>query len=382
MRRALASLVLFTALAAKAEIRIGLAPVASRLDHPVALTHAPGDDTRTFVTEQTGRVRVLGDGQVSTFLDITDRVLCCGERGLLSIAFHPRYETNGFVYANYTDKSGATVVSRFSAKAGDPDRVDPASETLIIRIEQPFSNHNGGQLQFGPDGYLYIGMGDGGSAGDPNNRAQSLLTLLGKILRIDVDGGAPYVIPPDNPFAFLDNAKSEIWALGLRNPWRFTFDRLTGDLFIGDVGQNRIEEIDYQPAGSMGGTNYGWRWMEGSRCYTPSSNCEVPGLTLPILQYTHDEGCSVTGGYLYRGPYRGLSGIYFYGDYCTGTIWGAARQGDGSWKNVVELRTSLQISSFGEDAAGNVYVVGLDGRIFRIEDTSQVRRRGVRRAPQ
>jgi glucose/arabinose dehydrogenase len=366
--------------ACAAESGIELVTVATGLVSPVTITHAPGDASRLFVVEQRGRILILRDGAVvaTPFLDITDRVVCCGERGLLSIAFHPLHPSNGHFFVNYTGQNGRTVVSRFVTLAGNPDRADAASETIVLTVDQPFANHNGGQLQFGPDGYLYIGMGDGGSAGDPGNRAQNLLDLLGKMLRIDVDV-SPYAIPPDNPYSDTDQARSEIWASGLRNPWRFSFDRETGDLFIADVGQGRIEEVNFQPASSRGGENYGWRRMEGSDCFNPAANCTDGSLVLPILQYTHDEGCSVTGGYAYRGPSKRLRGMYFYGDYCSGKVWGAVRRGDGSWENVAEVQTSAAISSFGEDLAGNVYVVDIGGRVFRIEDTGTPRRRAVRR---
>lgn len=380
MRIPVALLFVLLALPIRADLGVELEPWAAGLSSPVALTFAPGDSTRVFVTEQRGRIRIVRSGVVDPdpFLDIAPRVSCCGERGLLSVAFHPLYQANGRFFVNYTDSSGATVVSRFTVLAGNPDRADSLSERIVLTIAQPFSNHNGGQLQFGPDGYLYIGMGDGGSGGDPGNRAQNLLDRLGKMLRIDVDGGNPYAIPPDNPYAFTDNAQPEIWASGLRNPWRFSFDRLTGDLFIADVGQNRLEEVNVQPASSPGGENYGWRRMEGSDCFNPSSGCNDGTLTLPILEYTHDEGCSVTGGYVYRGASKRLHGMYFYGDFCSGTIWGAVRRIDGSWENVVTIRTTRQISSFGEDATGELYVVDIGGRIEKIVDTMPERQRAVR----
>jgi len=373
---ALAALPLFAA----TNLGVETVPFVSGLRFPVALTHAPGDSERIFVTEQEGRIRIVRDGALvgQPFLDISDRVRCCGERGLLSVAFHPLYQANGRFFVNYTDLSGNTVVSAFKVLPGQPDSAAVVSEAILMVISQPFSNHNGGQLQFGPDGYLYVGTGDGGSAGDPGDRAQNLLEKLGKILRIDVDQGTPYGIPPDNPYVFQDNAQPEIWASGLRNPWRFSFDRRTGDLFIGDVGQNRIEEVNFQPSSSHGGENYGWRFMEGTDCYNPSSGCERPGLVLPILEYPHSEGCSVTGGYVYRGSSRRLQGIYFYGDYCAGTIWGAVRRGDGTWENVLEIDTSQQISAFGEDSSGELYVVSLQGQVLRLRDAMPTRRRPAR----
>src|SRR5688572_24974038 len=288
---------------------------------PVAITHA--GDSRLFITEQSGRV-VIHDGTAVLpvpFLDIRSIVGDNqNEQGLLSVAFHPNYSSNGYFFVNYTDLSGDTVVARYSVSPVDPNRADPNSARIILEINQPYSNHNGGQLQFGPDGYLYIGMGDGGAGGDPENRAQNLGSLLGKMLRIDVDreeGSRRYGIPASNPFVGVYAARGEIWALGLRNPWRFTFDRLTGDMFIGDVGQGEIEEIDFQPGTSPGGENYGWRRMEGTHCYNPSSNCNPGNLVLPILEYSHNHGCSVTGGYRYRGSrYPQLRDLYLYGDYC------------------------------------------------------------------
>ena len=249
---------------------------------------------------------------------------------------------------------------------------------MLLRISQPFSNHNGGQLAFGPDGFLYIGTGDGGSGGDPGNRAQSLTTLLGKILRIDVDGGTPYAIPPDNPFSSTASALPEIWAYGLRNPWRFSFDRATGDLLIADVGQNAFEEINFQPAQSSGGENYGWRLMEASHCFNPASNCNDGSLTLPILEYGRGEGCSVTGGYVFRGRSPGTRGMYIYGDFCSGTIWFAAPDEEGRWTNRLEIQSGLSISSFGEAANGEIYVAGYGGTIHRIVELPE-RRRGARR---
>ena len=253
---------------------VRLEPVVGGFSNAVALTHAGDQSGRQFITLQTGRVLIYDGTQLlpNPFLDISALVSCCGERGLLSIVFHPDYAANGHVYVNYTDNSGDTVVARYTVSA-DPDVIDPGSALVLLNVSQPFSNHNGGQLQFGPDGKLYIGMGDGGSGGDPRNLAQDLTSLLGKMLRIDVDAGVPYAIPPDNPFVGDPNARDEIWAYGLRNPWRFSFDRVTGDLLIGDVGQGSWEEIDLQPSTSAGGENYGWRLMEGDTCFNPPIGC-------------------------------------------------------------------------------------------------------------
>ncbi|HVT44354.1 MAG TPA: PQQ-dependent sugar dehydrogenase [Thermoanaerobaculia bacterium] len=359
---------------------IVLSPLVSSLQSPVGAAHAGDGSGRLFILEQAGRIRVFQNGALlpEPFLDIAGRVRFGGEQGLLGLAFHPDFAANGFFFVNYTDSNGDTVVARYRLTA-DGAKGDPGSESVILHIEQPFGNHNGGKIAFGRDGFLYIGMGDGGSGGDPGNRAQNLGTLLGKMLRLDVDGASPYAIPPDNPFVSVAGARVEIWALGLRNPWRFTFDRATGDLFIGDVGQNMWEEINHQPGVSRGGENYGWRRMEGFHCFNPSSNCNDGSLTLPILEYDRGEGCSVSGGYRYRGNrIAGLQGAYLFGDYCAGTIWAARQQGDGSWHREVLLRTSLAISSFAEDEAGEVHVVDHRGGVYRIEQTP-ARRRAVQR---
>jgi glucose/arabinose dehydrogenase len=354
-----------------AAINIDVKLVASGLASPVAMSHAGEGSGRLFVVLQGGRIVIFDGAQVLSppFLDITSLVLSGGEQGLLGLAFHPNYEGNGFFYVNYTNIAGDIVIARYSV-SGDSNRADPSSGAILLTIpHQPFSNHNGGQLQFGPDGYLYIGVGDGGSGGDPQDNGQDLGTLLGKILRIDVDGGAPYAIPPDNPFVGTAGALDEIWAWGLRNPWRFSFDRLTGDVFIGDVGQASWEEIDFQPANSTGGENYGWRLMEGNNCFNPPTNCNDGTLTLPILQYGHTLGrCSVTGGYRYRGSANpDLEGMYFYGDYCTGRIWGAQEDGMGGWTTTELLDRSFLISTFGEDEAGELYVADFSqGVIYQI----------------
>ncbi|HEY8182253.1 MAG TPA: PQQ-dependent sugar dehydrogenase, partial [Thermoanaerobaculia bacterium] len=289
------------------------------------------------------------------------------------LAFDPR--RNGQFFVHYTNTSGNIVIARYQVSS-DPDRADPNSGTIVLTIPHPnFSNHNGGQLQFGPDGFLYAGIGDGGSGGDPPNNAQNRSVLLGKILRIDVSS-LPYRIPSSNPFG------NEIWAYGLRNPWRFSFDRITGDLIIGDVGQGSFEEVDFQPAASIGGENYGWRIMEGLHCFN-ATTCSQTGLVLPVLEYSHTGGaCSITGGYRYRGArFPRMSGIYFYGDYCTGTIFGGTQQSNGSWTSRTLLTTQLSISTFGEDQNGEIYVADLGGTVYQITDTlaSQPRRRAVKR---
>jgi glucose/arabinose dehydrogenase len=365
-------------------VDISLVRIADGLAAPIAITNAGDGSRRLFVTLQAGQIVVIRDGELleRPFLDLRDLVGSGGERGLLSVAFHPRFAQNGFFFVDYTDKSGDTVIARYSVSPGDPDRADPATAKTILRIDQPFANHNGGQLQFGPDGYLYIGMGDGGSGGDPGNRAQNLGDLLGKLLRIDVDRKEPYAIPPGNPFASRPGARAEIWSYGLRNPWRFSFDRRTGDVFIADVGQNAFEEINVQPAGSGGGENWGWRRMEGMHCFNPPSNCNDGSLSLPVLEYGRTDGCSVSGGYRYRGAASPpLDGTYFYGDFCSGRIWGARENPNGTWSTELLLDTTLSISSFGEDEEGEIYVADIGGAVYRIAGPPQAksRRRTVRR---
>ncbi len=348
---------------------VALQPLVEGLDALTYLTHAGDGSGRLYVTEQPGRVRVIENGRVipAPFLDITDRVGSQGnEQGLLSIAFSPNFAQDRLVYANYTDRRGTTTVSRFVVSA-DGLSANPASEQIILTVDQPYSNHNGGQLQFGPDGMLYIGMGDGGAAGDPQNYAQNVASLLGKMLRIDVsrtNGERLYAIPPDNP-DFGPDARPELWAIGLRNHWRFSFDRATGDLYMADVGQNAYEEINFQPASSRGGENYGWRLREGFAPYRGGQ--DSPAFTPPIYHYGHDLGCSVTGGYVYRGAaIPGLVGRYLYADFCSGTIWALHRNAEGAWVNETVLESGLNITSFGEDEAGELYVLHRPGVIFKI----------------
>ncbi|MFZ0547671.1 MAG: PQQ-dependent sugar dehydrogenase [Candidatus Promineifilaceae bacterium] len=356
----------------QAVVAIQLAPVASGFEKPTFLTHA--GDGRLFVTEQVGRIRIIENGQLlpTPFLDIQAQIGSeSSEQGLLSMAFHPNYLQNGRFFVDYTDLAGNTVLSRFQVNVADPYTADPASEQILLTVNQPFPNHNGGQLQFGPDGYLYMGMGDGGSGGDPQNNGQNPATLLGALLRIDVDGGTPYAIPGDNPFANDPDRAAEIWAYGLRNPWRFSFDRLTGDLYVADVGQNAWEEVNFQPAQSNGGQNYGWNIMESSHCYE-AVNCDSDGLVLPVAEYSHDASCSITGGYVYRGSqYPALTANYFFADYCSGIIWSLFHQQDGSWVQAVVLESGRTISSFGDDAAGELYVVAHGrGEILQIQSTN------------
>lgn len=350
--------------AGRAAVR--LQQVAEGLDSPVYLTAPPGD-SRLFVVEQPGRIRIIQNGGLlpTPFLDITDRVRSGGERGLLSVAFHPQYRSNGYLYVNYTDRSGDTRIERYRV-GSDRNRADPASAMRLLSVEQPYANHNGGLLKFGPDGMLYIGMGDGGSGGDPQNHGQRLDTLLGAMLRIDVDRGTPYGIPADNPFAGRADARGEIWAYGLRNPWRFSFDRATGELFIADVGQNAWEEVHVTRAGEAG-VNYGWKTLEGSHCFRTDS-CERAGLALPVLEYPHSDGCSITGGYVYRGrALPDLVGHYFYADYCRGWIRSFRHaNGRATEERRWELGDAGSIASFGEDAAGELYVIDKGGKVFKL----------------
>jgi glucose/arabinose dehydrogenase len=340
-------------------------PVASGLERPVGLAHAGDGSERLFVIEQAGTIRVIQEGTVlpDPFLNIRDRVGSQGsEQGLLGLAFHPDYTGNGYFYVNYTDMNGDTVIARFQVSGDGANRADTDSEARLLHIPQPYANHNGGVVAFGPDGYLYLGLGDGGSAGDPFGNAQSLNSLLGKILRLDVDGGEPYAIPPDNPFA-AGGGLPEIWAYGLRNPWRFAFDRQTGDLYIGDVGQNQWEEIDFLPAGSPPGANFGWDYLEGTHPYEGSPPAGANQID-PISEYPHRLGCSVTGGHVYRGLLEAWNGVYLCGDYCSGHIWGLVRDGAGAWQVDLLFEAVGQIASFGEDEAGELYLVDHSGTIY------------------
>ncbi len=341
---------------------------------PVDLQH-PGDGTnRLFVVEQAGRIRVFenrADVEAApVFLDIRDRVNDAGnEEGLLGLAFHPDFATNGLFFVNYTAASPRrTVIARFAVDPNDPGRADPASETILLEVEQPFSNHNAGQLAFGSDGYLYVGLGDGGSGGDPLEHGQNPATLLGGLLRLDVDHPDPglnYGIPPDNPFVGQPGFREELYAYGFRNPWRFSFDPATGRLWLADVGQNAWEEINVVEKGK----NYGWDVMEGAHCFEPAVGCDASGLTLPVWEYGHDVGSSITGGYVYRGPgVPGLSGRYLYGDFVSGRIWALDYDGTQASSTLI-AETGLGIASFGVDAQGEVYVCAFDGRIYRFTPT-------------
>jgi len=386
----------------------------STVSEALGVVNAGDGSDRLFVIRQNGIVEIVENDQVQPgdFLDITTLTSSSGERGLLGLAFHPQYESNGLLYVNFTANglagvpTGDTVIAEYQVSAGDPDQVDTNSRRILLTVTQDFSNHNGGNLAFGPDGYLYIGMGDGGSGGDPCNRAQTLdpdnldnttfgceddvtTALLGKMLRIDVDdttpagsnnlcaadgdGSAEYAVPADNPFAQDDKACGEVWAYGLRNPWRFSFDRSTGDIWIGDVGQGTWEEVNLEPGNSSGGVNYGWNPCEGEFATgSTSTACPLGGSELPVLSYRRNSGnCSVTGGYRYRGPVLSLQGTYIYGDYCSGRIWFAGNSGGTGWSETEFPQPPCgdpicDLRSFGEDEDGNLYVVR-DGGIFRFE---------------
>ncbi|HEX2078363.1 MAG TPA: PQQ-dependent sugar dehydrogenase [Longimicrobium sp.] len=346
---------------------IRLQRVAEGLQSPVHLT-APAGDARLFVVEQPGRIRIVENGSLlaTPFLDIRSKVSSGGERGLLSVAFHPQYAQNGTFFVNYTDLEGDTRVERYRVSA-NRNAADPASAELVIGIDQPFANHNGGQLAFGPDGRLYVGMGDGGGGGDPRETGQDPMQLLGKLLRLDVDAARPYAIPAGNPYAGRTDGRAEIWALGLRNPWRFSFDRTANLLYLADVGQNRLEEVNVVPAGQAG-VNYGWDLMEGTDCFEPSSGCNPSGLTQPVVTYTHSDGCSVTGGFVYRGQdIPALRGHYFYADYCNGWIRSFRyANGQAADAREWELENVGNVSSFGEDGRGELYVISHGGAVYQI----------------
>ena len=324
-----------------------------------------------FVTEQRGLIQAFAADHPEqgshVFLDITNRVNSGGEEGLLGLAFDPNYQENGYFYVYYSATNPRrSIVSRFRVEQANPTVTSPLSEVVILEVDQPFANHNGGQMAFGPDGYLYIGLGDGGGAGDPQGNGQNLGTLLGKILRIDVRDlpvTGEYKIPVDNPFVGTTGARGEIWAFGLRNPWRFSFDRATGLLWAGDVGQNKWEEIDIITKGA----NYGWNTMEGFHCYSPAIGCNQAGLTLPLVEYDHSQGCSVTGGYVYKGDKIPLlKGYYIFGDYCSGNIWALGYLNNSVTQNTLLVESKLNITSFGEDLAGDLFILSGQGGIYSL----------------
>ena len=354
---------------------LAVVPIVDGLDSPVDLATRPGDPATLFVVEQGGRIRAIRDGALleRPVLDIAGMVTAGGEQGLLGLAFHPDpSDARLFVYYTATDES--QVLASYAMTGGDGPQADPASGRVLLEMADPFGNHNGGSLAFGPDGYLYIGTGDGGGGGDPLDSGRHLDTLLAKVLRIDVDGGTDtvaYGIPPDNPFVGRADARPEIWHTGLRNPWRMRFDRASGDLWIGDVGQNAWEEIDRAPAG-VGGLDFGWDLMEGSHCFREAGDdCATPDLTLPVAEYGHDAGCSVTGGIVYRGAAApDLVGWYLFSDYCAGTIWAVdadAADPTARQEPIVVAETGGSISAIGEDAAGELFVTDLGGTVLAIE---------------
>jgi uncharacterized protein (TIGR03437 family) len=347
---------------------IRLVQVASGLSAPTDIQNAADGSGRLFLVQQDGLIRLLKNGTIAAapFLDIRSKTHADGERGLLGLAFPPGYAQKQRFYVDYTDLNGDTIVAQYRT-GSNPDVADSASETVVLKVAQPFANHNGGQIRFGPDGYLYIALGDGGSAGDPLGNGQNLGVLLGKLLRVEVESQpGRLLIPPDNPFVNRAGARGEIWAYGLRNPWRFSFDRATNDLWIGDVGQDSFEEVDFQPASSHGGENYGWNIMEATHCFL-TAQCSMQGLTLPVAEYSHDFGCSITGGFVYRGRGSpGLRGLYFYADFCSGRVWSIERQG-AAFVNRQVLNTGFNVTSFGEDEAGEVYLVNAgNGTLHRL----------------
>lgn len=366
---------------AQSPVPFQLTEVASGFRRALYLT-SPNDGTgRLFLVQQDGIIWVLDENynrMETPFLDVSDRISQEAltedytERGLLGLAFAPDYAESGEFYINYTDRNGNTVLGRYTVSADDPHVADAGSEQVIMQVEQPYANHNGGHLAFGPDGYLYMALGDGGSGGDPHGNGQNLGTLLGTIIRIDVENapeGETYGVPESNPFFDEFTAKPEIWAWGLRNPWRFSFDRETGDLYIADVGQNVYEEVNFQPADSPGGENYGWNAYEASHPFAGGGPAASDDLVMPVAEYDHSDGsCSVTGGYVYRGPnVPELQGYYLYGDWCNGKMYWLNRDEAGTWQSGVALEGGPQIASFGEDAAGNLYLVGYNGSLYRFD---------------
>ncbi len=352
---------------------LNIEPIVDGLRRPVFATGSGDSSGRLFIIEQPGRIRIYENGQLldAPFLDISDKLTTNGnEQGLLGLAFHPDYANNGLFFVNYSAAAnGDNIIERYQVSS-NPNLADKASGTVILTIPGLESNHNGGMLEFGPEGFLYIGTGDGGGAGDRHGtigNGQAVNTLLGKILRIDVNADT-YTVPADNPFVNTADALPEIWSYGWRNPWRFSFDRATGDLYVGDVGQNAEEEISFQPSSSAGGENYGWRILEGNNCYDANLGCDNPDLVAPIATYSHDLGCSITGGFVYRGEqFPWLQGQYLFADYCTGIVWASARDADGAWQTRRVTTFDDTISSFGQDDDGELYVIGHNsGTVYRL----------------
>jgi glucose/arabinose dehydrogenase len=355
-----------------------LSPFVSGLAAPVGMEEPNDGSGRLFVLEQAGQIRIIQNGSlvVEPFLDLTSKVESGGEEGLLGLAFHRSFSSNGRFFVYYTQRVGAqlqSVFSEYAVSGSNPNQADAATERILLVVDQPFDNHNGGQLAFGPDGFLYIGLGDGGSGGDPLLNGQNLQVMLGKVLRIDVDGvfapGKQYAIPEDNPFSQPEGL-SEIWAYGLRNPWRFSFDRMTGSLLVGDVGQDSFEEVDILTKGG----NFGWNTMEGSHCYPPGSSCDSTGLVPPIMEYAHDAsgGESIIGGFVYRGAeIPALAGNYVFGDLTSGNIWAGNQDSSGHWSQTLVLKHTLTVSSFGQDAAGELYVLDYgNGAVLSLRSAS------------
>ncbi|MGJ3237499.1 MAG: PQQ-dependent sugar dehydrogenase [Anaerolineae bacterium] len=346
-------------------------PVITNLVRPLYVTHAGDGSGRLFVVEQRGRINVWDGESLSIFLDISNLVsqeaLGTGytERGLLGLAFHPDYAENGTFFVNYTDRSGGTVIARYQVSA-DPNLADTSTAEIIFTVEQPFANHNGGHMAFDAEGYLYVSLGDGGSAGDPFNAGQDPTDLLGTIMRLDVDAETGYAIPEDNPFVGTNAGADEVWSYGWRNPWRFSFDRLTGDMFIGDVGQAQWEEVNFEPVDSEGGLNYGWKFFEATRVYEGGG--DPSAVVMPFAEYDHAGGsCSVTAGYNYRGEILpDWESVFFYGDYCSGRIWTAYRTAEDVWVTDLLTDTNFTISSFGEDEAGELYIVNYGGTVLQV----------------
>lgn len=360
-----------------ANVAVWLEPFVQLKDSALDIAAADDGSGRLFVATQQGRIWGIGGILAAPVqvLDISKRITTGGERGLLGLAVHPGFAADPRIFVDYTDLNGDTVVSSFALITDGSGRFDPASEHVVLQVKQPFPNHNGGGVLFGPDGDLYIALGDGGSGGDPMGNGQRLDTLLAKVLRIDVDhpaGGKAYGIPADNPFASRSGARGEIWLYGLRNPFRIEFDRSTGDMWIGDVGQNKWEEVDVVRAGAGGGQNFGWNVMEGAHCYLPADGCRQAGLTLPVTEYGHDQGCAVIGGFVYRGSsYPALRGGYLFTDECSGTIWAIPAATSGAVAPVAVGEATGAPAGFGEDAAGELYLANLDGSISKIIATSR-----------
>lgn len=352
---------------------VKLTPIVSGLIRPLYVTHANDDSNRLFLVEQSGKIWIIENGtkldqpflNVSSLISQSALAAAYTEQGLLGLTFHPDYARNGLFFINYTDTSGGTVVAGYNVSLSNSNIADANNAQIIFQIAQPFNNHNGGHMAFGSDGYLYISLGDGGSANDPLGAGQNTVFLLGSILRLDIDSSLPYAIPEDNPFVSNGAGAGEIWAYGLRNVWRFSFDRATDDLYLADVGQNLWEEVNFQSADSRGGENYGWNVWEATH---PFARGTATNLILPFAEYNHSLGCSVTGGYVYRGEaIPDLEAVYLFGDYCSGRVWASYRDRNMQWNTNQFLQTGFQISSFGEDAVGELYIIDYSGVLYRID---------------